>query len=272
MSLNDGDYKKVVAKTAKEIYEDGAKDTVQETGKVISLLPRLIHASLSKVEKWILNKEYTIKETQKLLEYKLANFDPSKIEPPEAYVAVPAINALSYTYNCNELLDMYANLLASSMIKEKKWDVHPSYVEIIKQLSPDEAKLLKHIASQKCENEFPLINIVMEKEMKDHTEEYIVVKNYSDIGIGVCDLPENISRYIDNLARLNLIEIRELSKTSNFDYSKIENSNYVNEFKSKTKLKDGFYWSFDEFMFMITSFGKSFISICVLDPKDSSDE
>lgn len=115
------------------------------------------------LEKWILNREYTLKETEKILESKLDGIDPSQIEEPEAYVAVPAINAISYSYQSDVLLNMYANLLASSMLKDRKWKVHPSYVEIIKQLLPDEAKLLMHIANNTGENEYPLISLSMEK-------------------------------------------------------------------------------------------------------------
>ena len=63
------------------------------------------------------------------------------IVSPEAYIAVPALQAISYCKNSEELRNMYANLLATSMLNDKKEDVHPSFGEIIKQLSPDEARM-----------------------------------------------------------------------------------------------------------------------------------
>lgn len=60
----------------------------------------------------------------------------------EPYVAIPAIQQISYSYDSDELRDMYANLLANFMDKERSDLVHPSFVEVIKQLNPDEASSL----------------------------------------------------------------------------------------------------------------------------------
>ena len=59
--------------------------------------------------------------------------------------------------NSEELRNMYANLLAASMLKDEKENAHPSFVEIIKQLSPDEAKLLKKISESG--DAYPLIDV-----------------------------------------------------------------------------------------------------------------
>lgn len=69
--VKENDYKYVATETVKEIYEDGIKETVKQTGKTLSLIPRFINAALSGFEQWILNREYTVKRTEKLLEYKL---------------------------------------------------------------------------------------------------------------------------------------------------------------------------------------------------------
>lgn len=77
--------------TVPELYQDAFQPTVQETGKLVSRIPRAINAAFSGLDKWILNREYSINETKKLLAQKLENVDPEKIITPEAYVAVPAI-------------------------------------------------------------------------------------------------------------------------------------------------------------------------------------
>ena len=253
---------------AKEVYTDVAKKPLKETGKVFALVPRVIHAALANVEKWVLNKEYSIKETQKALEYKLQNLTPGDLEEPEPYVAVPAINALSYSFGSNDLIDLYANLLASSMIKEDKWKVHPSFVEIIKQLSPDEAKLLKYLSDFSRDKEFPLINLTMDKTNANvGGETYVEITNFSSISFGVCDLPEKISSYIDNLSRLKLIEIFNHNLASNYDYNKETSHPYILKYKESHKLRDGFEWGFMRFLFILSTFGKEFIEICVNNPK-----
>lgn len=75
---------------------------------------------------------------------------------PEAYVAVPAIQAISYSMNSEELRNLYANLLAKAMNSDTKDMVHPSFVEIIKQMSPIDALVLNEITQS---NYFPLVNL-----------------------------------------------------------------------------------------------------------------
>lgn len=132
-----------VKEVAKDAYVDGGRPVVKPTGELLGLVPRAIKAALAPVEKWVLQREYNIAETQRLLEEKLKNISPDQIEAPEAYIAVPALQNISYCMDNAELRDMYANLLANSMNKVVKNGVHPGFVEIIKQLSPDEAKILR---------------------------------------------------------------------------------------------------------------------------------
>ena len=143
--LDDIDNKVIKKLPIEDIYNDLAKPSVKNTGELISLIPRAIRSALEPLEMWILKKEFNIEETKKLLEIKLSKINPENIVTPEPYVAVPTIQAISYVMNNNELRNMYANLLASSMNKEVKDNVHPAYVEIIKQLTPDECRILKYI-------------------------------------------------------------------------------------------------------------------------------
>ena len=131
-----------------EFYNDGLKPSAQETGKALALIPRTINAALAPLRKWIAEREYSVSETERLLAIKLEGINAESIVSPEAYVAVPVLQAISYCKNSEELRNMYANLLATSMVENGKENAHPSFVEIIKQLSPDEAKLLKRIAEE----------------------------------------------------------------------------------------------------------------------------
>ena len=49
--------------TVPELYEDAFQPTVQETGKLVARIPRAINAAFSGLDRWILNKEYSIDET-----------------------------------------------------------------------------------------------------------------------------------------------------------------------------------------------------------------
>lgn len=254
-------------KTAPTLYEDALQPTVQEVGKFAARIPRAINAAFSGLDKWILNKEYAIDETKKLLAQKLENVDPKKIVEPEPYVAVPAIQAISYSMNSEELRSLYANLIANAMNSDTKDLVHPSFVEIIKQMSPNDALILKEIAYSKF---FPLVNLSVSKydssdssainKMKDSIYSYsypsITYISFSDY--------ESTLMSLDNLLRLRLIEERYTLQEE--VPQEIQESDYYINFKKELY---GFMsnenWEYEEFIHtaVLTSLGKNFCRICL---------
>lgn len=119
---------------------------------------------------------------------------------------------------------MYANLLANFMDKERSDLVHPSFVEVIKQLNPDEAKLLKSFGPSNAVL-YPLIDIRLNEEGAGYRT---IVRNYGILGESICERPNCISRYLENLSRLGLIYIPDdLYLTDSSRYEPIEQSSYV---------------------------------------------
>lgn len=204
-----------LVKTIPTLYEDLAQPAVQETGKFIARIPTAINAALSGIDCWIEGRNYRIKETKKLLEKKLENVDPDKIVPPDSYVAIPALEAISNSMDSEELRNMYANLLANAMNIDTKDSVHPSFVEIIKQLSPLDAQVIKYVR----DNAFKLATITFRFQRDNLTPNlgftngsigFEVVSNA--ICIPLDEMPYHyIQMSLDNLLRLGLIHI---------DYSK----------------------------------------------------
>lgn len=247
---------------AKEAYVDGGKPVLKPTGELVALIPRAIKAALSPVEKWILQSEYNIEETRKLLEEKLKNVSPEHIESPEAYIAVPAIKYISYCMDNEELREMYANLLANSMNKVVKNGVHPGFVEIIKQLCPDEAKILRYLSSH---NTIPVITLRYEN---DNNEGFDVIKNFSNIGeLTNCEKPFEVNTYFNNLIRLGLLEISPTFSylTDENQYEPLKNHSYIQSRLDETVIqKTGMKKSrFREQYMELTDYGKSFCSICI---------
>ena len=186
---------------AKEAYQDGGKAVVKPTGELLGLIPRTIKAALLPIEKWVIDREYNLAATQKLLQQKLKNIPPEQIVSPEAHIAVPAIQYISYCIDNDELRNMYANLLAKSMSSVMKNNVHPAFVEIIKQLCPDEAKIMKELYKKQS---IPTISIRLEKESH---KGIFIISNFSDIGnIAECEYPLEFAKYFDNLIRLGLLK------------------------------------------------------------------
>lgn len=246
-------------KTAPTLYEDALQPTIQEIGKFAARVPRAINAAFSGLDKWILNREYAVDETKKLLEIKLENVDPEKIVTPEAYVAVPTIQAISYSMDSEELRNLYANLLAKAMNSDTQDLVHPSFVEIIKQMSPIDALIFPKIITSDIR---PLITI---KINTPNGGERIFAENCSwitDVSLEKCRTS------IDSLSRLGLIEIpygESYTEKNNYDY--IRSNPLFNHAKTECMnyLLDGESIFYDEKHIKINEFSKLFYDVCIKD-------
>ena len=91
---------------------------------------------------------------------------PEYIVEPKTSIAGPALQGLAFTHEEQELKEMYLNLLGASIDKRRSSIVHPAYVEIIRQLSSDEANILKDILS----TNIPQVPISQSRNMKSPWE------------------------------------------------------------------------------------------------------
>ena len=250
-------------KISADIYKDLLQPATQEIGKFVARVPRAINAALSKFDVWIERKEFNVKETKKLLEKKLENVNPENIVTPESYVGVPALQAISYSMNSEELRNLYANLLTASMINDIKWKVHPSFVEIIKQLSPDEAKMLNVFKINESDS-YPLIDVVI----GDFDGYRVVLNDFTNIFDSTCEYPEHTTYYLDNLERLKIIKISNVNEclTEEELYIPLETSVKIQKLISQD-LPEGNRWEIKRKYFQLTQYGKNFIEVCVINDR-----
>lgn len=230
--------------------------TVQGVGKVISRIPRAINAAFSALDKWILNKEYNVNETKQLLAQKLEKVDPKKIITPEIYVAVPAIQAISYSMNSEELRNLYANLLAKAMNSDTKDLVHPSFVEIIKQMSPNDAVIFRKLMKRRAN---PIVDLVLETR---ENGSFIIQTNISDFDMKNV---KNTCISIDNLIKHGLISSPSGRYYSDSKlYDKILLSDYFLEQKQQySTIPKEYKFNYKKGMIIKTNLGISFYNVCV---------
>lgn len=241
-------------------YNDALHPAMTSIGNILALPFQAIDVALSKPRLWVAEKQYSYERTRQLLAEKLKDVPPEDIVPPENYIAVPALQQISYCFDSDELRNLYANLLAASMQSSKKWDVHPAFVDIIKQLTPDEAKLLKAIPANSG-SYTPVIDLIVRHPK---TEGFSVIYyHYSDVANKVCDCPHNICSYLENLDRLKLIEIDMETFIMNEElYNGLKSSPVIQELTQRP-LPDGDTYDFRKGCFRLTSFGLSFVSLCI---------
>lgn len=231
------------------------------------MLPRAVKVALTPLEKWIVEKEFNMAAVRKLLEEKLKDVNPEMIESPEPYIAVPALQYISYCMDNNELRNMYANLLANSMNKVVKNGVHPGFIEIIKQLCPDEAKVLRYMYYG-----HDVVPTIMLRYAANEIESRIVsciviAKNFSNIGELVnCEYPLDINKYFVNMNRLGLVDFAGYGSTLTDKtlYEPLKCHKHimslVNNAVNNTEYQKP--WIQESYV-MLTDYGKSFCSVCL---------
>ena len=245
--------------TVPDLYEDALKPAAQESGKTLALIPKAINAALSPLRQWIAQKEYNVAETEKLLAKKLENIEPEKIVTPESYVAVPAMQAISYSMDSDELRNLYANLLSKSMCIDTKNSVHPSFVEIIKQMSPIDASVFKIILRSQLH---PLIDMKINTSIDKGGGYRTIYKNISWINNFSYD---QLSVSFDNLERMNLIDISDSYYTHSENYQLVTGTHLYAICKAQVEksIESDQSYSEERKIMYVTDLGKLFGEICI---------
>ena len=242
---------------------EAVDSSVSSTVNILGYLPNTINEYV----------QNSLNKTRTKLHQKLQNTPPENITQPPVHIAAPALQAACYSADCDELHDMFANLLASAMNIEKQRIVHPSFIEIIKQLSPLEAKILS-VTPFINQGSFPMCTIRLQVRGalhplgEDFRSASTGVDLYKNIAIYNSDksLPPldfmQISSISDNLTRLHIISVSDhwLSDPNHYeDLLKIYKS-YVATQRTYSEQEIAFI----PFKGEITAFGHQFFQSCIL--------
>lgn len=134
------------AKIIPEVYKDLAKPATQEIGTVTG---RTVKALLAPLRGLLWGWERIEQLLEDGIKKRFENIPEERRKTPDPEIAVPLVQALTYTAQNETLREMYLNLLANSMDTSKEKDVHPSFVEIIKQMNSLDAKVFDKLSANK---------------------------------------------------------------------------------------------------------------------------
>lgn len=174
------------------------------------------------------------------------------LQEPKISIVGPALEASKYYFEEEEIRELFANLIASSMDSTYNGIVQHSFVEIIKQLSPHDAKLFKELSNNEA-----IVSLV-DVNSQEYTT-IIINKLYISSTFRNYELNE-IS--IDNLIRLGLVSIIEdsfLTENSLYEkYSKLGKITTPFELEKNSRMCLKKHMS-------VTSLGRTFRKICIKD-------
>lgn len=265
-SDDGGSLKKELVKSGveviKTVYDDALQPIAKETGKALGTIGETVNMALSPVRvlvwSWKQIEDYVSSTVEDKLQAR--KVPKERIITPDPDIAVPALEALRYS----KLHDNFANLLATSMDSATANEAHPSYVEILKQLTPDEAKLLAFLPNLGSYE--PIAELAYTSpEKADHT----LARCVSNLGVDAgCEFLDAVPKYVDNMCRLGLTEIPSMIQLAEeFRYDRIRQLDIVRAYESQ--IPNGSTFQFVPKMFGLTDLGSSFRFACIENPESA---
>jgi hypothetical protein len=246
------------------IYEDAVQPLARETGKALGTLGKAVNVALAPISLvvWGYDQMRDFLETK--VTEKLEKVPEERITTPPPNVTGPAIEALKFTGHDETLQDMFANLIANSLDAKTAVEAHPSFVDIIKNLSSDEGLILKLFAAAL---QFPLVDV--KRVNKKDGGFHVLHRNISLIGgLAHCKHPQLTPNYLDNLCRLGVLEIPSGRRLNNPKaYEAITSGPVIDQLSKQFQGDEHLTIGFDQKMIQVTSMGRQFINACVVDKR-----
>jgi hypothetical protein len=192
-----------------------------------------------------------------------------KIVAPNPRIAVPAVQALTYSMDDAVIRTMFARLLAADMNADMKGKAHPAFVEIIKEMTPVDAKVLRTLRENGAQVEY--------------VGQMTAGGRALELGKGVSfeiegATPQECLRSLSNLARIGLIVVRYDSYPSSDELTKRERA-LLERFQSDfgARARDPTYYSPKGLLspptivvvshgLYLTALGQDFAKICIANP------
>ena len=185
----------------------------------------------------------------------VATIPPENVQEPPLKILGPALEASKYYIEEEELRSMFAKILASSFDNRKNSIIHPSFVEIIKQLDITDARILQVLKDHDYATGAP-IPIMKAVINSDSGFKIIFPIIYFINGTERID---ELSPSLTNLERLGLLKIDDDRYSSNdSEYDFIRNNFIVQHILEKHP-----EISLEKMCFSITPLGKNFLEVCL---------
>lgn len=214
--------KEAAVAIVKDVYANGLKPAVQRAGNVLGTLAGVVDVALTPFELMV----YAVDAKKKAVKERIGQIlhergvPAERVTPPKATVAGPALQAIFFAEDAPELRNLFAGLLATAMDRDTARLAHPAFTEVLRQISPDEARIVRWLAEHQEANVY---SIVTERYYPDggtfstgratfvaagETHEHTVCAEHmwvigEDAGCEYIDLVPN---YMDNITRLGLVK------------------------------------------------------------------
>lgn len=193
---------------------------------------------------------------RKQLESSINQISPEKYVEPSIQTTAQALENSKYCIEEENLRNMFVSLISNSMNSDFQNDIHPSFAEIIKQMSPLDAEIIKIFKNSPI-NGFPLGRYQLSKEPGGYSVllEHVFLK-YITPDLAACSLS------ISSLSRLGLLTTTYDVSFSKDQYTPFEEHPW---FKMLQKQFPNEQVALHPGIAALTPLGRSFTRVCIPD-------
>lgn len=242
----------------KEVYGDLAKPGVEQVGKALGTVIGLGNTILWPValanEKARIAIESNLEKYRKRFEY-IPKDEITEVTPE---IGVPIVEKITYVTN-EELSDMYVELLAKASTASSASLAHPSFVNVINNLSPDEAVLLKTLRTNQS---LPFVKIRLHQNGKQEWK--LLDPLYSPLAkVAGISFPNNVVAYVSNFEGLGILQVRTdvyMAGEGLYEPLELESKARYKAFEDVPEQK--MQIKFQKGKIEVTPFGRLFLQAC----------
>ncbi len=249
---------KMVEKTVELVADStektrGAIDT--NTSKGINKFFQLLNATPIgiKIDTYIAERPYKLEKSIERMKKKYESIPEDKKVEPSTTIAINVANEMNFYLDADYIREMFENLLISDMSAEKKELISPAYIDLVKQLTKDDAQFLI-LLNNKGKTSNPVFEVIQRNQ--DGT--YIVLSK-KILCISDKEFIPLEPIILDNLIRMNFIEVirgEYLAYDSRYE-------SVFNIVKKSYNAPEGKTIEMEKCKLNVTELGQRFIKICI---------
>lgn len=158
------------------------------------------HKISAKADEVRLTQAINLQKLKNSLEAEINKIDEKNLQIPKVSIVGPALEASKFYIEEDDIRDMFAKIISSSMDKSKSPYLHHSFVEIVKMLSPLDAQNLSYIFKNK---DRAIVNLKYMFKLGGHRH----VRKHIYLGNPEIKDLDSIRPSIENLIRLKLLDV-----------------------------------------------------------------
>ncbi|MGY3358473.1 hypothetical protein ACVWZK_005136 [Bradyrhizobium sp. GM0.4] len=186
----------------KEVYQDGLSPAMRETGLALTNFIKTLHLALAPLQ-----------FTAALQDRYVAFLDRSVRKVPEErrvlpapQIAGPILEAIKYEPDDSVVAEMYSELLSKAFDRDAVRFQHPAFAPLIKQLSVDEAVILRVIYEKFLQNDHYKFQFTDDYDR--HTNRFFNrAVELDELPREGLITPENVAIFIEHLDKLGLASV-----------------------------------------------------------------